>query len=157
MLMRAHFLPQLLQSEAYTGGLIFLLPDKAQRGCRVSARPVVASACVHKRVRSHASVRRSVLRCVWLFFFYQGLIRVPPDAAAICSPANQRPQQNASPSEPRFTGGLPVCQYYSDSHCALPPGAAKSHKGKIFPFHRLWARGRKYSQLGELCLENNYV
>lgn len=51
MLMRAHFLPRLLQSEAYTGGLIFLLGARQSReGWRVSVRPVALNACVHKCV-----------------------------------------------------------------------------------------------------------
>lgn len=31
--------------------------------------------------------------------FHGGQILIPPDAAAICPPANQRPGENVSPSE----------------------------------------------------------
>lgn len=126
MLIGAHFLSRLLQSEAYAGGLMVLLGARqSKEGWRVSVRPVALHACVHKCVRecvfvcSHAFIRPSLCLCVCVCIFYQGLIQVPPDAGAICSPANQRPQQNASPSEPWFTGGLPVCQYYSAARCAL--------------------------------------
>lgn len=126
MLMRAHFLPQLLQSEAYTGGLIFLLPDKAQRGCRVSARPVVASACVHKRVRSHASVRRSVLRCVWLFFF----IRVWSECLQMLLPFAPLPIKGHSRMPVPQSPGLQAAYLYvriTQIHTALYPLEQQSH------------------------------
>lgn len=121
MLMRAHFLSRLFQSGAYTGGLMFPLgARRSEEGFGVSARPVALTACVHACGCVFACVYPSISVSVRVCIFYQGLIQVPPDAGAICSPANQRPQQNASPSEPCFTGGLPVCQHYSDTHCALP-------------------------------------
>lgn len=130
MFMRALLLSWLHHSEGYTGGLIFLLGvGQSNKDRRVSERPAALYACEYKRgcvcvcLYSHVFLRPSLCLCVCIF--YQGLIQVPPDAGAICSPANQKPQQNASPSEPWFTGSLPVCQHYSDAHCALHPCSGK--------------------------------
>lgn len=106
MLMRVDFLSQLLQREACTGGLIFLLrASQNKKGWRVSVSPVALGTYVGKCVRSCVlSAHFSV--CVRIF--HQGEIQEPPDAGAICSPDNQRPLQNGSSSEPWFTGSLPV-------------------------------------------------
>ncbi len=103
-----------------------------QRGlegqCEASrAQCMCARACVFTCIYSSASA--SVCACI----FYQALIQVPPDAGAICSPANQRPQQNASPLETCFIGSLPVCQYYWDTHCALPQQHQSHTKGRLSP------------------------
>lgn len=77
MLMRAHFLSRLLQSKAYTGGLIFLLGSRqSKEGWRVSARPVACSACAHKCVHLHVFIHPSLCLCVSVFF-----IRSDPSAS----------------------------------------------------------------------------
>lgn len=113
MLIRAHFLLWLLQNEAYTCGLIFLLGAKqSNKGMEGSqCLRLCVCICVCGRVRAPTCIYPSISVSVCQHFL-SGSIQVPPDAAAICSPANQRLHQNASPSEPCFTG-LPVCQYNS--------------------------------------------
>lgn len=134
MLMGAHFLSSLLQSEAYTGRLIFQVRDRQNKdACRVSVKPVVFGACVYNCVCSHVFIHLPLSACVCVCIFYHGLIQVPPDAAAICSPANQRLQQNASSSESWFTGSLHLTcvSQLVDVQWALPPKQRHHTKGRF--------------------------
>lgn len=62
MSMSAHFLSRLVQREAHTGGLIFLLRQSAE-GWRVSVRPL--GLCAHKC--SHVYLR---VPCVCALAFF---------------------------------------------------------------------------------------
>lgn len=128
MLIRAHFLSQLLQSEAYTGGLIFLLGARQSRG-GVSARPVTLHACAHKCVCSHVYICPSWCVCI----FWSG-----PDPSASRCWCHFLPCQSKARAECQSLRALVYSQLTCISvllRCTLcsTPVAVKSDKGNISP------------------------
>lgn len=132
MLTAAHFLSQLLQSEAYTGGLIFLLRDRQSKdGCRVSVGPVALCACVHKCVCSHVCASVHLCVCVCLHFLSGS------DPSASRCWCHLLPCQSKATAECQSLRALVYKQLTCMSVllritlCSIPV-AAKSHKGKIY-------------------------
>lgn len=56
---------------------------------------------------------------------------MPPDAAAICSPANQRPKLNASPSELRVSP--PGCRCVAVTDTLVSPRGSRVSQKHGFP------------------------